>query len=221
MVMITVMTMTLSSNLKHQRRKKGPKSAGGKCKACGSTTHQRSNHSKCPYNKRRKDGTPAPQHEDDLVSENSDVMTFTDDILSDAEDFSSEDSEAMSNSEWCFEDDISTDMCICRAGGRAHKKDCPMSSSNRYPSCILFPKVPPGDSLPAHTNSTCKPLLTLLWLRQDQLNLGRDTRERKYREIDLLPRSTSLVPPHLMLGTTSVYMTTNWLSTMSLAVWYK
>lgn len=90
------------------------------------------------------------------MSENSDVMTFTDDILSDAEDFSSEDSEAMSNSEWCFEDDIITDMCICGAGGRAHKKDCPMSSRNRYPSCILFPKVPPGDSLPAHTDSTCK-----------------------------------------------------------------
>ena len=83
-------------------------------------------------------------------------MTFTDDILSEAEDFSSEDSEAMSNGEWCFEDDIITDMCICGAGGRAHKKDCPMSSRNRYPSCILFPKVPPGDSLPAHTDSTCK-----------------------------------------------------------------
>ena len=52
------------------------------------------------------------------MSENSDVMTFTDDILSDAEDFSSEDSEAMSNSEWCFEDDIiSGDICICGAGG--------------------------------------------------------------------------------------------------------
>ena len=35
-----------------KRRKKGPRSAGGKCKACGSTTHQRSNHSECPYNKR-------------------------------------------------------------------------------------------------------------------------------------------------------------------------
>ena len=75
------------------------------------------------------------------VSENSDVMTSTDNILSEAEDFSSEDSEAMSNGEWCFEDDIITDMCICGAGGRAHKKDCPMSSRNRYPSCILFPKV--------------------------------------------------------------------------------
>ena len=46
---------------------------------------------------------------------------------------------------------ISLLTCICGAGGRAHKKDCPMSSTNRYPSC-----VPPGDSLPAHTDSICK-----------------------------------------------------------------
>ena len=30
--------------------------------------------------------------------------------------------------DWCYEDDIISDMCVCGALGRAHKRDCPMSS---------------------------------------------------------------------------------------------
>ena len=39
-----------------------------------------------------------------------------------------------SNDDWCYEDDIiSSVMCVCGALGRAHKRDCPMSSRSGLP----------------------------------------------------------------------------------------
>lgn len=127
-------------------RKKG--SSGGKCKACGSTTHLRSSHKDCPFNKRLKDST---SHVDDgATSVNSDVMP----MLSD-EESSSDDFILSSDSGYCFEDDISTgDLCTCGAGGKAHKKDCPMSSRNRYHTGrVLFPKDPSADPIPPPTDT--------------------------------------------------------------------
>ena len=49
--------------------------------------------------------------------------------------YSSDESESTSNDDWCYEDDIiSSDMCICGALGRAHKRDCPMSSRSGLPT---------------------------------------------------------------------------------------
>ena len=49
------------------------------------------------------------------------------------------------NSGWCFEDDIiSGNLCLCGALGRAHKKECPLNSRNRYAGCTLFPMANSG-----------------------------------------------------------------------------
>ena len=83
-------------------------------------------------------------------SASSDVSTS---LLSDAQDILSEGS---IDSDWCFEDDVvSSDFCICGAGSRAHKKDCPMSSRNRYLGSILFPKQPSSESVPPHSDKAC------------------------------------------------------------------
>ena len=102
---------------------------GGKCKACGSTTHVRSTHRECPYNKKRScDAPTAPPEDDDSASDDSQSGVSLDES----------DDSPMSADDWCYEDDIiSGGICLCGAGGRAHKKDCPMSSRNRYPSCAL------------------------------------------------------------------------------------
>ena len=51
------------------------------------------------------------------------------------------------DSSWCFEDDIiSGIICLCGALGRAHKKDCPLNSRNRYAGRTLFPKASCVDS---------------------------------------------------------------------------
>ena len=67
----------------------------GKCKACGSRTHLRSNKRDCPYNKNKskKDGLPqSPECFEDVIPGSSE------------------------------EDDVTT--CTCGAYGRAHRKDC-------------------------------------------------------------------------------------------------
>lgn len=128
-------------------RKKG--SFDGKCKACGSTTHLRSSHKDYPFNKRLKDST---SHVDDgATSVNSDAIP----MLSD-EESSSDDFILSSDSDHCFDDDIFTgDLCTCGAGGRAHKKDCPMSSRNHYnASRVLFPGDPCADPIPPPTDTT-------------------------------------------------------------------
>ena len=56
------------------------------------------------------------------------------DNLSPAGDNSSDESKSTSSDDSCYEDDIiSSDMCVCGALGRAHKRDCPMSSRSGLP----------------------------------------------------------------------------------------
>ena len=126
-----------------KKRKQGKVCTDGKCKACGSTSHQRSNHKDCPFNKKNLKGGVS---EDDKGSENSDVIDYSEDGMSDA---ASEDRLSSSEcpSDWCFEDDIICDnICTCGAESRAHKKSCPLSSRNRYVGCNLFPARPSDDS---------------------------------------------------------------------------
>ena len=73
------------------------------------------------------------------------------------EDLSSQDSVLSTDSDCCFEDTIfSGDSCTCGAGGRAHKKDCPMSSRNRYPSRILFPGGSSAVPVSPRSDKPCK-----------------------------------------------------------------
>ena len=117
--------------------KKTKVSTEGKCRACGSTTHRRSTHRDCPFNKKKKvcstDVSSRLEEEGDQVSENSDVIGVSEDSLTDEEGFSLEERTASSDSDWCFEDDIlrhTCSECTCGAISRAHKKDCPLSSRN-------------------------------------------------------------------------------------------
>ena len=69
--------------LKGQKKhKQGQASTVGKYKACGSSSHQRSNHRDCPFNKKRLRTGIA---EDDEASENSDVIHYSnsEDAMSD------------------------------------------------------------------------------------------------------------------------------------------
>ena len=115
------------------------------CQACGSSTHQRSNHKNCPSNKGRG-ATTSSRRED---TPTNDISVYTDlehesaydnSVLSDVSDMS------------CLEEDIidivSGVQCTCGAEGRAHKKGCPMNSRNRYPGRALFPTMPDGSLEP-------------------------------------------------------------------------
>ena len=95
-----------------KKRKQEKVCTDGKCKACGSTSHQRSNHKDCPYNKKYQKGVVS---EDNKGSENSDVIDYSEDGMSDA---ASEDcfSSSECHSDWCFEDDIVCgNICTCGA----------------------------------------------------------------------------------------------------------
>ena len=70
------------------------------------------------------------------------VMSFyySEDSLSDAESISLKESvpTPTGDSSWCFEDDIiSGIICLCGVQGRAHKKECPLNSRNRYIGCTV------------------------------------------------------------------------------------
>ena len=79
----------------------------------------------------------------DRASENSDVIYYSEDFPSDAESVLT----PTGDSSWCFEDDIiSGIICLCGAQGRAHKKECPLNTQNRYVGCTLFPKASSVDS---------------------------------------------------------------------------
>ena len=109
-----------------RKGRKGQKIVEGQCK-CGSKTHLRTSHNECPYNKRRVNYAPTLPHKDDDASPSHNDLS--DNNLSPAGDISSDESESTSSDDWCYEDDIiSSDMCVCGALGRAHKRDCPMSS---------------------------------------------------------------------------------------------
>ena len=94
------------------------KPKGRKCK-CGSTTHQRTNHSDCPLNtkntisnkKIRESGNSV----DDRATEDSDIVYYSEDSQSDAGSIALKESvlTPTANSSWCFEDDIiSGNLCL-------------------------------------------------------------------------------------------------------------
>lgn len=60
--------------------KKGQVSSGGTCRACGSTSHLRSNHQDCPFNKRMRETNASTNLEDKGASENSDVIYHSEDL---------------------------------------------------------------------------------------------------------------------------------------------
>ncbi len=124
-----------------------------RCGACGSSTHQRSNHKDCPFNKggsahAKKESnsvTAISVHErgqeaNKLSGVSSDAFSYVDYTLSDV----------------CDDDSLAS-MFTCGAAGRAHKRGCPMSSRQRYPahSCFLRGVVSEGSPL----SSTCGDVL--------------------------------------------------------------
>ena len=82
------------------------------------------------------------------ASDNNDVISYSEDTLSDAESISLEKSvpTPTGDTSWCFEDDVLSGICVCGALGRAHKRDCPSNSRNRNVGCTLFPKASSADS---------------------------------------------------------------------------
>ena len=118
---------------------------------CGSTTHQRTNHSDCPLNvKNQRSGVSV----DDRAFDSNDVIYYSEDSPSDAESKEGAPTPTGDTS-WCFEDDIISGICVCGALGRAHKRDCPSNSRNRYVGCTLFPKASSADSGKNAKNDNC------------------------------------------------------------------
>ena len=75
----------------------------------------------------------------DGASENSDVIYYSEDSLSDAESISLKESvpTPTDDSSWCFEDDIISGIST---------QECPLNSRNRYVGCTLFSKASSVDS---------------------------------------------------------------------------
>ena len=119
------------------RGKKRQKVADGKCPACGSTTHKRSNHRDCPFNKRRVDITNL-KHTGNIQALPDDagyIQMHLDDLHCESKEF--DESYSSSTDDCVLEGIISGALCVCGAINRAHKK-CPMSSRNSS-SRVLFP----------------------------------------------------------------------------------
>ena len=106
----------------NSNRGKGKPQGKGKCAACGSSTHQRSSHKDCPFHKSRaKKGA----HRDHTAEE---VIP------------ASESGEDTSNGDSSDSQESEIDSCTCGAEGRAYKRGCPLSYSNRLPpGHALFP----------------------------------------------------------------------------------
>ena len=105
---------------------KGKPRGKGKCAACGSSTHLRRD---CPYNKSNTNKKPhSDKSTEQLIpdSESDEAMSVSD-LLESGEDMSNGGSS-----------DSQTVSC-CAAEGRAHKRDCPMSSRNLMSGRTLFP----------------------------------------------------------------------------------
>ena len=113
-----------------KEKEKGTKMVEGQCK-CGSTTHLRTSHKQCPYNKRLNDAPIPPHIADDISPPHSDL---SDDNLSPAGDNLSDESESTSNDIGAMKMTLSVVTCVCGALGRAHKRDCPMSSRSTLPT---------------------------------------------------------------------------------------
>lgn len=106
---------------------KGKPRGKGKCVACGSSTHLRSSHRDCPFYKGRANKEPHSEELMVLDSESGEALSDSD-LLESSEDMS----DGVSS-------DSDTISCTCRAEGRGHKRDCPMSSRNRMSARTLFP----------------------------------------------------------------------------------
>ena len=109
------------------RRKRGKPRGKGKCAACGSSTHLRSTHRDCPSNKTHANKEPHSDNSADEMIPDSEAMSESV-LLESGEDMSDGDSS-----------DSETITCTCGAEGRAHKRDCPLSSRNRMSGRTLFP----------------------------------------------------------------------------------
>ena len=75
------------------------------------------------------DAPTLPHKDDDASPPHSDLS----DNLSPTGDNSSDESKSNSSDDWCYKDIISSDMYVCGALDRAHKRDCPMSSRSGFP----------------------------------------------------------------------------------------
>ena len=123
------------------------------CAACGSNTHQRTSHKDCPYNTSK--GTSASVQEDKprnttaILEEDlkSDVESASSVISSNTrpdEDMLTDFSSSVNSSD---DENVLDGLCTCRGQGRAHNRDCPLSSRKRYTGRSLF-SVPRTSAIP-------------------------------------------------------------------------
>ena len=86
-------------------KRKGRPQGKGKCASCGSSTHKRSNHRDCPFNKKcaKKETISSSSNESD-------------------EEITSESSSEIESG---------TDVCTCGSEGKRHRRSWPLSYRNR------------------------------------------------------------------------------------------
>ena len=120
--------------------KKQVKGRGRKCTSCGSSSHQRSSHSECPFNK---------------ACSGAKRSTNSDPVLSECDEAIAQSSATLCNSD----EDIGSDLCMCGAEGRGHRRDCPMSSRKRYPKYAPFSRLDSAESCAVVTNTSTKKTL--------------------------------------------------------------
>ena len=131
------------TKLKGQKKcGQGQVPTSGRCRACGSPFHLRSNHSRCPFNKKKME--PNASRDGD-VSENSDIICLSDDSQSDPESFSSE-GRLPSLDSLCFEDDIIAGASIESQADRRGKSKLPMVDTE--PTKLGKRKRPSSDKHP-------------------------------------------------------------------------
>ena len=95
--------------------------------------HKRSSHKDCPFYTGKGSITHAKK--DSKSTHAVPVLSESDgEILS-----SVIDSDASSDVQFLDDNSDCSDSCTCGTTGRAHKRDCPMSSRKRYPGRTLFP----------------------------------------------------------------------------------
>ena len=118
---------------KQTNRGEGKTRGKQECGACGSTMHKCSSHKDCPFC--RGKGTITHANKDSKSIHAVPVLSESDgEILS-----SVIDSDASSDVQFLDDNSDCSNLCTCGTTGRAHKRDCPMSSRKRYPGRTLFP----------------------------------------------------------------------------------
>ena len=124
-----------------RKMKKQVKGRGRKCTSCGSSSHQCSSHSECPFSKACS-GAKRSTNSDPVLSECDEAIAqsiVTSATLSD-----------VCNS------DIGSDLCTCGAEGRAHRRDCPMRSRKRYPGYAPFSRLDSAESCAVVANTSTR-----------------------------------------------------------------